>query len=77
MHAGTYHDEVVGSVNLNLTSPDGGTLSNKNVTVWSPAAQGSFTVDGAGTVRFTGTVTTKCITIPNPQRIPTPIQPIP
>jgi len=77
MHAGTYHDEVVGSVNLNLTSPDGGALSNKTVTVWSPAAQGSFTVDGAGTVRFTGTVTTKCITIPNPQRIPTPIQPIP
>jgi hypothetical protein len=73
--AGHYNNEVVGHISMNVTSPNGGTLSNKTVTVWSPVAQGTFAVDASGTIRFTGTVTgTKCVQIPRPQPIPTPIQ---
>jgi len=74
--AGNYTNQVIGHIDLNLTSPDGGTISNKIVTVWSPVAHGTFNVDTGGTIRFTGTASSaKCITIPNPQKtIPTPIQ---
>jgi len=72
---GHYNNQVIGHINMNVSSPNGGTLSNKGVTIWSPVAQGTFTVDASGTIRFTGTVTaTKCIQIPRPQPIPTPIQ---
>lgn len=73
--AGHYNNEVIGHISLTVTSPNGGTLSNKTATVWSPVAQGTFAVDASGTIRFTGTVTgTKCTQIPRPQPIPTPIQ---
>jgi len=73
--AGHYNNEVIGHVNMNVTSPNGGTLSNKGVTVWSPVAQGTFAVDASGSIRFTGTITgPKCTQIPRPQPIPTPIQ---
>jgi hypothetical protein len=72
---GHYTNQVIGHINMNVTSPNGGTLSNKGVTVWSPVAQGTFAVDASGTIRFTGTVTSaKCVQVPRPQPIPTPIQ---
>lgn len=69
--SGDYTKKVVGHISLALTPQHGGTLTNTQVSIHSPIAKGTFSVDASGNILFTGNVSpANCPRPAPPQHFP-------